>query len=184
MITLEGSWNSGGVDAAPTGGYIYKLNGQPRLSYVEASGISKDTVLTTTAQNVHNLTVKLSGDSVVIDPSSTNTLAYIVWKFNGGSGASSVPSWVNLPLTDTADFDTSCEYRISFPAYGSGSTAKPAVKQYAWAIYAGKIEFGDTGTNDYPLYIPKNDKANFYHPSYGKVTSWGVAPEKIEKRCN
>ena len=58
------------------------------------------------------------------------------------------------------------------------------MKQYAWAVYAGKIEFGDTGTNDYPVYIPNNDKANYYHPQYGKVTSWGVAPNKIEKRCN
>lgn len=60
------------------------------MSYVEASGISKDIVLTTTAQNVYNLSVKLSGNDVVIDPSSTNTLAYVVWKFNGGSGSSSI----------------------------------------------------------------------------------------------
>ena len=115
---------------------------------------------------------------------ASNSISVFAIDYGATSGGGSGSAWTDVPLTDTADFDTSCEYRISFPAYGSGSTAKPAVKQYAWAIYAGKIEFGDTGTNDYPLYIPKNDKANFYHPSYGKVTSWGVAPEKIEKRCN
>lgn len=58
------------------------------MSIVEATGLNKDAVLTTTEQCVYNLCVKLSGDNVIIKPSN-NTVAYLIWKFTGGSGSSS-----------------------------------------------------------------------------------------------
>jgi hypothetical protein len=56
------------------------------MSIVEATGVNKDVVLTTTEQCVYTLCVKLSGDSVIVKPGN-NTIAYLVWKLGGGSGA-------------------------------------------------------------------------------------------------
>lgn len=43
---------------------------------------------------------------MVIDPSSTNTLAYIVWKFSGGSATSSTSNGIGTPdyQSDWIDF--------------------------------------------------------------------------------
>jgi hypothetical protein len=142
LITLEGSWNSGGGDAAPTGGYIYKLGWQAKLAYVEASGISKDITLSTTAQTVHNLSVRLSGDSVIIDPSSTNTLAYVVWKFGGGSVSSPTPSNLVYINPDNTNFaPLACTPGVNYMINPIGFSAASAT-----AYTSEKVAVLGTGT--------------------------------------
>jgi hypothetical protein len=93
----------------------------------------------------------------------------------GGSGS----GWVDVPLTDTADFDTSCEYRAYVP-----KNAKQTENSWQYFISVTPKKLTSAPSNDSQIYIPNTDKKAFYITPYGRADAWGLLVTKIEKRCN
>jgi len=135
--------------------------------------------------------VRLSGDSVIIDPSSTNTLAYIVWKFGAGSSSTS-SGWIDVPLADTADYDTNCEYRFQMnkamlDGVWSFGSPTPVGNHYYYATYVANNIITASGTYNVMHGIPKATKNKmflYWVNGTGVDSSASYSIAKIQKRCN
>jgi len=101
---------------------------------------------------------------------------------SGGSG------WVDVPLTDTADYDISCEYRFQMSSpfidgnWSFGSPT-PAGSHYYYATYVANNMIAASSTYNVMHGIPKGTKNRvFLYWLHGTgVDSWSTT--KIEKLC-
>jgi len=106
----------------------------------------------------------------------------------GGTGGGGGSSWVNVPLTDTADYDTSCQYRLSMNFIVDDVNRKwhnaTSGTYYISSISPKYIGLDLWNNSDY-YGVPSATKTKYgYRNTSGTfVESTNVAVTKIEKNC-
>jgi hypothetical protein len=97
-------------------------------------------------------------------------------------------SWVNVSLSDTANFDLNCEYRAkvnkwSFPNPSSIQNSIYFSKVTTWQISLTLVETWWYATSAQPRYINKWQKGTFYWPDSSEWWQASSPIATLQKRC-
>lgn len=105
----------------------------------------------------------------------------------GGSTTYTPPNWTNVPLTDTADFDTSCEYRFRVsgtPSYPLRAPMTSTTFLYPAALSTDALIY--TSHMDVLSYILKGSKNRYDVSNYngsGSTVTGAYTVTLLQKRC-
>ncbi len=189
-IYIGMDWNNNDVDTRAL--IIGKNSPGPGDNWVELMRVDEDGQVgigTATPAALLDIAggVKIGDDTAACDNTKAGTIRYqggAVQVCDGStwgslaSGGSSGGGWEEVSLSDTADFDTACDYRTTLDSPSGGQ------KFYATLVaadYAYFTQWNSSGT-EIEFRIPKGSK-NSYNLRTG--ASWGgsFTVNQVEKNC-
>lgn len=114
---------------------------------------------------------------------------YLQWfDINWDKICVNLPVWVDVPFTDTADFDVNCEYRYKILYTVDDSNRKRSNSTFSWGyISTVSPKFLWTVLSwTYYFWIPSSLKWSYWYRDMDWLytNSPNATLEKLEKRCN